>query len=119
MPEPTPGDFFVNVAATEAGLSTDVWYDAYVLFRHEADKVMTFDAYHRERTVCIPSTRGPVDVLVRYQPDPRKALTLRFTAFPAGAEGTSIAQPHHCGCKTRPLLQTIVDLAPFCANSVL
>ena len=86
MPEPTPSDFLVNAAAREAGLSNDVWHQAYILFKREADKEMTFDAYERERTFRVPSKGGTVDVLVRCQPEPRETLILRFTAFPAGPE---------------------------------
>ena len=68
MPEPTPSDFFVNTAAIEAGLSNDVWHRAYVLFRCEADKEMTFDAYEGERTIRVPFAQGLVDVLMRCQP---------------------------------------------------
>ena len=32
----------------------------------------------------VPSKGGPVDVLVRCQPEPREYLILRFTAFSAG-----------------------------------
>ncbi len=106
MPESTPADFFVNAAATEAGLSTDVWYQAYVLFRYEAAKEMTFDAYERERTVRVPSKGGPVDVLVRCQPDPREALIFRFTAFPAGpgAQVHQLSRAYRRDGESRPVL---------------
>ena len=106
MPEPTPSDFLVNAAATEAGLSNDVWYQAYTLFRREADKEMTFDAYERERMVRVPSARGPLDVLVRCQPEPREYLILRFTAFPAGpgAEVRQLSGAYRHDGESRPVL---------------
>ncbi len=106
MPEPTPADFFVNAAAREAGLSNDVWHQAYVLFRREADKEMTFDAYERERTVRVPSKGGAVDVMVRCQPDPREALIFRFTAFPAGpgAQVRQLSRAYRRDGESRPVL---------------
>ena len=106
MPEPTPADFFVNASAGEAGLSAAVWHQAYVLFRREADKDMTFEAFHRERTVRVPSSLGPVDVLVRCQPDPREALILRFTAFPAGPgeEVHQLSRVYRRDSESRPVL---------------
>ena len=106
MPEPTHADFFVNAAAREAGLSNDVWHQAYTLFRREADREMTFDAYERERTFRVPSEGGPVDVLVRCQPDPREYLILRFTAFPAGpgAEVRQLSGWYRRDGESRPVL---------------
>ena len=106
MPEPTPADFFVNAAALQAGLSNDVWHQAYTLFRREADKEMTFDAYERERTVRVPSKGGAVDVMVRCQTDPREALIMRFTAFPAGpgAEVHQISRAYRRDGESRPVL---------------
>ena len=106
MQEPTPSDFFVNAAAREAGLSNDVWHQAYTLFKREADKEMPFDAYERERTFRVSSKGGPVDVMVRCQPDPREALILRFTAFPAGpgAEVRQLSRAYRRDGESRPVL---------------
>ena len=106
MPEPTPADFYVNAAAGEFGLSTDVWHQAYILFMREAKKEMSFDSYQRERTVRVPSAGGPVDVLVRCQPDPREVLIFRFTAFPAGPglEVHQLSREYRYDGEIRPIL---------------
>ena len=106
MQEPTPSDFLVNSAAREAGLSNDFWHQAYTLFRREADKEMTPDAYERERTFRVPSKGGPVDVLVRCQPEPRETMILRFTAFPAGpgAQVRQLSGFYRLDGESRPVL---------------
>lgn len=87
-PPITSDDFFSNAAAREAGLSDQLWYNAYTLYMEEVerDPSPSFDKYLIERTVRVPFGQGHIDVLVRSQPEPREEVIMRLTAFSSGYE---------------------------------
>ena len=112
MPEPPSEDLFLNAAAREAGLSNDVWHQAFTLFLHEADRLKLYGPKRLQHTVRVPSALGPLDVLVRCQPDPGEALIFRFTAFPAGpgSEVHQLSGDYRRDGESRPVLGEAVLL---------
>ena len=87
-PAITPGHFFSNPAAREAGLTEQFWYQAYQLYLDEVnrDPSPSLDKFFIERTIQAPFGQNFVDVLVRMQPEANEYCSLRFTVFPAGEE---------------------------------
>ena len=81
----TPGDFFSNPTAREAGFTDNFWHHAYQLYLDAVrrDPSPSLDKFDVARTVRVPFRQGHVDVLVRVNPDPREFRVMRFTAFPA------------------------------------
>lgn len=117
MSEQTSEDLFLNAAAHEAGLCNDVWHQAFTLFLREVDRLNLYGPKRLQRTVRVPSAQGPLDVLVRCQPDPGEALLFRFTAFPAGhgAQVHQLSGDYRRDGESRPVLgeAVLVDESYF------
>ena len=85
----TPGNFFSNPAAREAGFTDHFWHQAYERYLDAVsrDPSPSLERFDVARTVRLPFGQGYVDVLVRVHPEPREFRVMRFTVFPAADGG--------------------------------